>query len=151
LKVLTSRFGELEIDPQTVIEVPRGLIGFPDQKRYVIIQHKPRSPFYWFQALEAPDLAFVIVDPLAFKPDYQAPLSKSVLEELKAERAEEVSVYVIITIPPGHPEKMTANLLGPLVINSQTRLARQLVLDENQYSHQYPVVPPKDRPKEAGQ
>jgi len=151
LKVLTSRFGELAIDPQAVIEVPRGLIGFPDQKRFVIIQHKPQSPFYWFQSIDTPDLAFVIIDPLVFKPDYQAPLSRFVLEELKADRPEEVAIYVIITIPPGHPQKMTANLLGPLVINSQTRLARQLVLDENRYSHQFPVVPPEDREEQSGQ
>jgi flagellar assembly factor FliW len=59
---------------------------------------------------------------------------------LEAASKEEISIFVIVTIPPGEPENMTANLLGPLVVNTQTRLARQLVLDERRYSHRYPIL-----------
>lgn len=144
MKILTSRFGEVEVDLQAVINVAGGLIGFPDQKRYVIIRHKPESPFFWFQSTDRPELAFVIVDPLLFKPDYEVPLPELVLDELGAAGLEEIGVYVIVTIPPGRPQDMTANLLGPLVVNTKSRLARQLVLDEKAYSYQHPILTPGD-------
>ncbi|MDY6850663.1 MAG: flagellar assembly protein FliW [Thermodesulfobacteriota bacterium] len=140
MKIPTSRFGQVEIDPQAIISMPRGLIGFPEQKRYIILRHNPESPFFWFQAVDAPDLAFVIVDPLIFKPDYDVPLPKPLLADLKAVKPEDLGIYVIVTIPTGHPEKMTANLLGPLLINTASRLARQLVLDKSRYSHRFAIL-----------
>ncbi|MFH1140013.1 MAG: flagellar assembly protein FliW [Pseudomonadota bacterium] len=140
MKIQTSRFGELEIDEESVISIPGGLIGFPDQERYLILRHNPQSPFFWFQAVDRPDLAFVIVDPTVFKPDFDAPLPKALLLGLKASSPQEINTFVIVTIPPGKPEAMTANLLGPVVINTKTKLARQLVLDERQYSHCHPIM-----------
>lgn len=140
LKILTSRFGVLELDEGAFISVPGGLIGFPECQRYVIIQHKPESPFYWFQAVDREDLAFVIVDPALFKPDYHVPLAGALLSDLKADGRDELAFYVIVTIPQGQPQAMTANLLGPLVVNTRTRLARQLVLDDQKFSHRHPIM-----------
>lgn len=142
MKIATSRFGEIEVDSQSVIHMPGGMIGFPQAEQFVIIRHHPDSPFYWFQSVDQTDLAFVIVDPLNFKPDYQIPVSKHLLAEMKAQSRQELSVFVIVTIPTGQPEAMTANLLGPLVISTEARLARQLVLDEKHYSHRHPIMPP---------
>ena len=140
MKIQTSRFGELEIDDSSVISITGGLIGFPEQERYIILRHNPQSPFFWFQAVERPDLAFVIVDPKVFKPDYDAPLPKALLAGLKASSPDDINIFVIVTIPQGKPEAMTANLLGPVVINSSSKLARQLVLDERLYSHCHPIM-----------
>ncbi|MFH1092195.1 MAG: flagellar assembly protein FliW [Pseudomonadota bacterium] len=140
MNILTSRFGEIEIDEQSIISLPGGLIGFPEQERYVIISHSPDSPFFWLQAVDSQDLAFVIVDPQIFKADYEVPLTAQTLQLLQAESRLEVGVYVIVTIPRGNPQGMTANLLGPLVLNAKSRLARQLVLDESRYSHRHPIL-----------
>lgn len=140
MKILTSRFGEIEIEAGAVIDVPGGLIGFPKEERYLLIRHKPDSPFFWFQALDDPDLAFVIVDPAVFKPDYRVPCPPLLLSSIQATNVEEISFFVIVTIPRGNPQGMTANLLGPLVINTKTRLGKQLVLDESKYSHRHPIM-----------
>jgi flagellar assembly factor FliW len=141
VKIKTSRFGELDIDSEALITMPGGLIGFPREERYLIVRHNPDSPFYWLQAVDNPDLAFVVVDPQVFKPDYQVALGPQVLEALEAKKEDEVGIFVIVTIPPGDPQGMTANLLGPLAINRQTRLARQLVLDERRFSHRHRIIP----------
>ncbi|MEW6263494.1 MAG: flagellar assembly protein FliW [Thermodesulfobacteriota bacterium] len=140
MKIRTTRFGEMDIDPEATISTPGGLIGFPNEERYVLIRHSPDSPFFWFQAVDNPDLAFVIIDPALFKPDYQVPLPEALISALKADSPEEISVFVIVTIPRQDPQTMTANLLGPLVINTQARLGRQIVLDERQYSHRHPIM-----------
>ncbi|MBW2061038.1 MAG: flagellar assembly protein FliW [Deltaproteobacteria bacterium] len=142
MKIRTTRFGEIEVEDEAVISVPGGLIGFSDQERYVIIEHKPESPFFWFQAVDRPDLAFVIANPFAFKPDYDLNLSEDILADLGIEDPEDMVVYVIMTIPHGRPQDMTANLLGPLIINTKSRIVRQIILDDSEYSHRYPISAP---------
>lgn len=142
MKIHTTRFGEIEVEDEAVISVPGGLIGFSDQERYVIIEHKPESPFFWFQAVDRPDLAFVIANPFAFKPDYDLNLSEDILADLGIEDPEDMVVYVIMTIPHGRPQDMTANLLGPLIINTKSRTVRQIILDDSEYSHRYPISAP---------
>jgi len=64
----------------------------------------------------------------------------SVNLELDVQTPSELSVFVIITIPAGNPQDMTANLLGPLVVNPRSRRAKQLVLDDRLYSHRHRVI-----------
>ena len=152
MKIQTSRFGEIQVDAESVLSMPGGLIGFPKQESYVLIRHSQDSPFYWLQAVDDPELAFVIVDPAVFRPDYSVSFSPGLLRLMKADSPDELSIFVIVTIPQGRPEEMTANLLGPVAINTATRMARQLVLDEKNYSHQYPIMKTRqDDPSAGGQ
>jgi flagellar assembly factor FliW len=150
VKIQTSRFGEIRVDEKSVLSMPGGLIGFPKQESYVLIRHSQDSPFYWLQSVDDPDLAFVIVDPLIFRPDYKVPFTSGLLGLMKAESPDELGIFVIVTIPQGRPEKMTANLLGPVVINTEKRLARQLVLDEKNYSHRHPIMATKPEDPATG-
>ena len=140
LKIQTTRFGEIEVEDQSIILVQGGIIGFARYERYMIIEHKSESPFFWLQAMDSPDLAFVIVDPCLFMPDYNLTLSEPILADLKAQESQEVAVHVLVTIPHGRPQEMTANLLGPLVINTQAKLARQIIVDDERYSHRHPII-----------
>ncbi len=140
MKIQTTRFGEVEVEDQSIILVKGGIIGFARYEQYMIIEHKSESPFFWLQAVDSPDLAFVIVDPCLFMPDYNLTLSEPLLADLKAQESQEVAVHVLVTIPHGRPQEMTANLLGPLVINTQAKLARQIIVDDERYSHRHPVI-----------
>jgi len=140
LKIQTTRFGEVEVEDQSIILVQGGIIGFARYERYMIIEHKSESPFFWLQAVDSPDLAFVIVDPCLFMPDYNLTLSEPILADLKAQESQEVAVHVLVTIPHGRPQEMTANLLGPLVINTQAKLARQIIVDDERYSYRHPII-----------
>jgi len=145
-KINTTRFGEIEVNQDAVISVPGGLIGFAEQEKYIIIEHDPKSPFFWLQAADLPDLAFVIVDPFIFKTDYEINLSPPVRGDLHIESPSDVTVYVIVTIPHGRPQDMTANMLGPLVLNNRTNEARQLIIDDDRYSHRHRILPrPQNR------
>jgi flagellar assembly factor FliW len=140
LKIQTTRFGEVEVEDQSIILVQGGIIGFARYERYMIIEHNSESPFFWLQAVDSPDLAFVIVDPCLFMPDFNLTLSEPILADLKAQESQEVAVHVLVTIPHGRPQEMTANLLGPLVINTQAKLARQIIVDDERYSHRHPII-----------
>ncbi len=127
------------VSESSVVRVAGGLIGLAGQENFVIIQHQDNTPFYWLQSVDEPELALVMVNPLLFKEDYDPPIPLSVHQELDIQNAGEISIFVIVTIPAGNPQGMTANLLGPLVVNPRSRQARQLVLDDRIYSHRFQI------------
>ena len=140
IKINTKRFGEMEFSEDSVVEVLGGLIGLSGHQNYIIIRYQDDSPFYWLQCVDDPDLALVMINPLMFKADYDPPIPLSIHQELGVQSAEDLSIFVIVTIPPGRPQEMTANLLGPVVVNPNSRKAKQLVLDDRIYSHRYQVI-----------
>ena len=64
LKVKTTRFGDIEVKEDDVVKLPAGLIGFPELKRYVLLDHDKDSPFKWLQSLDDGAIAFVLINPL---------------------------------------------------------------------------------------
>lgn len=138
--IATSRFGVLEIDPSLVIHFRSGMIGFEHSRRYAVLQIDPDSPFRWLQSLDDGALAFPVVDPWMFKPDYAPVLSAADAEDL--ELAEETPRFVlaVVTIPRENPQAMTANLLGPVVVNAETRQAKQVVLQDDCYTTRHEIV-----------
>lgn len=142
MKIDTTRFGQISIQADKIIHMPYGVPGFPDQHRFVIFEHRPDSPFYWYQSVDEPALAFVITDPFLFKPDYSVSIPK-VLKELAWDpdtQPEQLQLYVIVNIPQGKPDAMTANLMGPILMNQATREAVQVVLTDGNYSHRVPLL-----------
>ncbi|MBW2109269.1 MAG: flagellar assembly protein FliW [Deltaproteobacteria bacterium] len=142
MKVETTRFGTIQIADEKIIFMPQGVLGFPQAKRFCILQHKPGSPFFWLQAVDDPALAFVMTNPWLFKPDYEVDVKPAGLAMGWHDDETEVPVecYVIVTIPKGAPDKMTANLMGPVLINPKTREAVQIVLSNESYPHNYPLA-----------
>jgi len=137
--VKTSRFGEIEIDQDKLITMTSSFLGFPDERFFVLIPHGENSPFFWFQSTEDPDLAFIVIPPDLITSAYKPSLPSSIFEELEIDGGGEAEYMVTLTIPPGKPEDITANLLGPVVFNAEKRLARQVVLDPKKYDPCWPV------------
>jgi flagellar assembly factor FliW len=142
LKVDTTRFGAITIDEQKIITMPFGMLGFPDEKRYVIVQHKENSPFFWYQSVDDPALAFVITSPFFFVPDYSVPLDDSInrMSWDQEKMKDTIELYVVVNIPNGLPDKMTANLIGPILVNTETFQALQMVVTDSPYSHRFPLL-----------
>lgn len=139
MKFNTVRFGEIEVADDKIITMTEGLLGFANITRYVILDHMPDSPFHYLQAVDDAEVTFVIVDPLSFKPDYKVAVSANDLSDLQLEKAEDAVVCAIVTVPE-NPKEMTANLQGPLVINAEKRLAKQLVLYDGPYTTKHKIL-----------
>ena len=134
MEIKTTRFGQVEIDENLIITLPDGVLGFEDARRYVILDHFDKeSPFKWLQSVEDPSLAFVITDPLVFVPEYKAKISKEEVSSIALSDARKSLIVVIVNIKRDHSE-ITVNLQGPIVINSEKKLAKQVVIKESDYS-----------------
>lgn len=136
----TSRFGSLEVNEDQIITVPAGLIGFPEDKRYILLEHKKGSPFLWFQSVDHGSLAFVLIDPLLFKPDYTVQLGQEDRRVLELPPGNAgLQILVLVNISREETVEITANLLGPILLNAPRRLARQTILYQGNYSTRYPI------------
>ena len=137
-KIHTKRFGPVAIDDTRIIHFPDGLLGFPEQRNYVILEHRPGSPFCWLQSVDVPDLAFVLTDPFQIKTDYVEALPPE--EKTYFTSKDNLIIFALVTIPPGQVEKMTINLLGPIVIDAEMHTGRQVILANSGYDTRHPIV-----------
>lgn len=139
--IQSAKLGPVSIDPDRLLTFPEGIPGFRTVKQYTLVNNDKGHPFFWLQAVEDPELAFVVIDPLVFRPDYRPALPPEEMRELEIESSDSLVVLTILTIPHEDPLKLTANLMAPLVINSKTRKGKQIVLSDLNYSHREPLFP----------
>ncbi len=133
----TSRFGQLEVDAERLITFDEGILGFPEQKQYALVQTGEGSGFYWLQSVCTRDLAFVVCDPRLFVADYQVPVKLAELESIGLTSPEQAQVFIIVN---KMDELLTGNLQGPLVVHVETRKGHQLVLSNKRYSTRHPLM-----------
>ncbi len=138
MEIATRQFGKVNIEHDKIITVPRGIPGFQDQKRYILLDHEAIRPFVSFQSVDEEDLAFYLMDPFLFKPDYKVDIVPY-LKEMGWEQddRESIFVYAIVNVADNDPKKITANLLGPLLINTVKNQAIQMLINDDRYSHKF--------------
>ena len=125
MRVETKPYGTVEIDERQKIFFPYGILGFEKLKHYVLLDAR-QQPFYWLQSSDAVEVAFVLINPRIFQPEYILEVQPDELEEIGIENIEDALDFVIVTIPED-PSKMTANLQGPIIVNRNTRVGRQSI------------------------
>ncbi|HOO38145.1 MAG TPA: flagellar assembly protein FliW [Deltaproteobacteria bacterium] len=140
MEINTVRFGTIPVQEDKVLTFPKGILGFSNNKQFVLFPHTEGSPFFWLQSVDDGSLAFVVMNPQLVKKDYSINIEENVLEELDAKGTSDLDVMCIVTIPHNQPQKMTINLLGPIIINADKRCALQIVCTEETYSHRHPVL-----------
>ncbi|MGI6330731.1 MAG: flagellar assembly protein FliW [Zhaonellaceae bacterium] len=134
MQIETSRFGTIEVTEKEIVAFPEGLLGFPNHKKYALLPMPENPYFYWLQSLTDKDLAFLLVDPFVFFPKYEVHLADEVLKFTKVTSPNQVAILTIVTIPHTGVKKATTNLVGPVVINLQELIGRQVVLQGTEYT-----------------
>lgn len=130
MDLLTTQFGKIQIDEENILEFRDGLAGFEEYKRFIIVSDKDLYPIFWLVSIDEPSLEFPIVNPFLFIPDYNPDI------ELKDEGE---TIFAIVTLRK-EIEKTTINLKGPLVIDINLKKGRQVILNDENYSPNYPLL-----------
>jgi flagellar assembly factor FliW len=137
MEIETTRFGRLSVEDERIISFPSGLLGFPDHSRFALIQTGEENYFFWLQSVDEPNLAFVVTDPTIFFKDYQVPVREETWQDLQLADEAAVQCFVICNKVG---EWLTGNLLGPILVNAQNRLAQQVVLTEKKWTTRQPLM-----------
>jgi len=149
VKVATKAYGLIEVNERQRITFPYGLLGFESFKEYALLDAE-RQPFYWLQSLDVEQIAFVLINPFLFRPDYEMNIDNEELLPIGITDPGKALIFSIVTIPSdGSP--MTANLQGPLVINRDNRLGVQSVLTDSRWKTKHDIIAELSASKQTAQ
>jgi flagellar assembly factor FliW len=138
MTVNTKALGPVEADERQKVHFPRGLLGFENFKDFVLLS-APQEPFLYLQSLDVVEIAFILIDPFLFRQDYSLDLSDEDMEAIKVERKEDALVLAIVTVPPAGGA-MTANLMGPIIINRKANIAYQAILADSRWLTKHDIM-----------
>ena len=131
--IQTSRFGEIEVEENQIITLPSGLVGFSEDRRFVIREDDAAAPFLWLQSVDSNGLAFVMIEPHVSVSNYELELTQEHLNKLDAKNIEELRVFVLVTMAK-EIKDVTINLQGPLLFNPEKRLGLQFIIPDGKFS-----------------
>lgn len=140
MKLQIEQIGEIEVNKKDIINIEEGILGFPEYSRYVLVPLGDETPLNWLQCIDKSDLAFIVSDPVYFFSDYTPDISDDDVYKLKISKSEDALICIIITIPE-NPQDMTANLVAPLIINKNIKVARQVIVQNTDYSTKHKLFP----------
>ncbi len=133
-QLATKAFGTIDISPRQVLDFAEGLYGFEEETRFALLDDE-QSPFKWLQSMQEPNLAFVLIQPdLFLKTPYVPEVTATELSALNVEKPEECLIFLIVTIPDGQPDQMTANLQGPVLVNAEKKIGRQVISNNDNHA-----------------
>lgn len=132
-------FGVVTYEENETIIIPNGLFGFESYTKYLPISfNEDDDSMISLQSVENPELSFVLFNPFKIFPDYNPMISKQDLKDLETTNPEELSFFVISVIQDSFLDS-TLNLKAPLAINTNTRKAKQVILEQSEYTFRHTI------------
>ena len=121
------------LNDSVTFNFPDGIPAFEEARRFVIVLNSKIKPFVYLKSVDVDDLGFVCVDPFLICPGYSISMPAKELSLLGLKEPGSALALSMVTVD-SDPQKTTANLLAPIIINMDNLEGRQVILDEN-----YPV------------
>lgn len=137
MNINAKYFGPVSYEEKELIHIINGLIGFESYNEYLPIPFQEGDDsLISLQCLEDEDLSFILMNPFSIYQDYSPELSDQELKELGAESADDISYYVISVIRESVAQS-TVNLKAPLAVNAINRQAKQVILEQAEYTFRH--------------
>jgi len=139
--IATKFFGEIDLEEDKIIEFPQGIMGFEGVHKYTLlydIEEGEQPLVSWLQCIEEPGLAIPVMNPLYIKEDYNPVIEDSLLTSFGVMNDDNTLVLVTVTVP-ADATKMTVNLKAPFIINTDTCIGCQIIVENNDYPVKYNV------------
>lgn len=138
MEVKTKANGIVNVDEKQLVTFPEGLLGFEKYTKFALIDSE-YEPFIWLQSTEESNLAFLMIDPFLICSDYEADIDDSALRNICVDSAEDIIIMTLVTIPKDG-SAITANFLGPVVINKKNRKCLQVILNDSRWTTKFDIV-----------
>jgi len=142
MKVLTEISPiEIENPAAGLIRLPQGLVGFPKHTTLEFLYQPDQLPFLWMRLHGPEPIHFVVIEPGGLIPGYEPELFDDDAAFLGLSSSVDAAIFNIVTLRGGSPAEATVNLIGPVIVNRRTGIAKQVVLaNHSRYSTHYPLV-----------
>lgn len=136
--VPSELLGTLQVASDAVLDFSRGLLGFPECRRFALVP-AGREGLFWLQSLDYSALTFLVADPFPHVAGYDVELGAAERLELQVRDAADVALLCIVTLPRTTDELPTMNLQGPIAVNLRARVGRQMVLGDTTWGVRAPL------------
>jgi flagellar assembly factor FliW len=137
MQIESTRFGTLEIRDDAVLSFPEGLPGLPGE-RWALVSKDEDSPFFWLHSVDHADIALPVTSPWLFYSNYEVRVADEEARRLGLRDAGDAYIVCVVRATE-QPADCTINLAGPLVINADSRVGRQVINDVGGYSVRHPL------------
>ena len=136
--IKTKFLGKVEINEDSLLVFPEGVLGFEESRRFILLDIPDNEMFRVLQDVDHEFVSFIVTDPWGFKSDYDLDIPDNELLKINIRKKEQLAVMNIVTLSDIF-EKSTINLLAPILLNAENGLGRQYVLNNVSYSTKYPL------------
>jgi flagellar assembly factor FliW len=147
MMIQTRTLGAVDATPESFVTLPEGLIGYDDQREFALVASADHAPFRWLLSFADPDVTFPLLPAHLVAQDYRPGLAASDARAIGAVGSDALEVYVIAAVDT--EGRLTANLRAPIVLNPQSRLARQVVLSDGRWTVDHLVAHGNEVSREA--
>jgi flagellar assembly factor FliW len=111
----STRFGEVEIAEEAVIDFPHGLIGLGGN-RYALLARSDDAAFVWLHSLDDPALALPLTNPWRFFDSYEVEIADEEASRMGIE-SDDAAVYVTVRAAESLAD-FSANLRAPILVSN---------------------------------
>jgi flagellar assembly factor FliW len=122
------------------IHFPKGLIGLENYRDFTFVELPEQTQFWLLQSIEDQHFGLVLTNPFWFMSDYDFELTES--EAAQVGEKEKLDVFVTVNVA-ATPENITANLMGPIIVNQSTGIGFQTLIADKKYTTQYKLMSAK--------
>lgn len=137
MRIETKKFGAIEIDEDSVIHFPRGLIGFENCHRFALIKNEDFDPFCWLVSLDAEELSLPILNPNLVNPNFETTLSENLTDHRFLNNGFN-NIFCVVNMDK-KVGRFTINLKSPILLNLEERMGKQFILDSDELMVDQPV------------
>ncbi len=136
MKVVTKQFGEIEVSENLIVAFRKGLIGFEECHRFVIVDDADYEPFRWLISIDSKEIGFPVLNPFLVAPEFGKELPGNLVKQLFTSD-DLIDVFCVVTLN-GEDGKVTINLKSPIIIDYNQKVGEQIIL----LSDELPVALP---------
>jgi flagellar assembly factor FliW len=139
MELQSKLLGKIEYAEENIIRFEEGLIGIPDKKNYLLIEKEDFRPFSYLQSVDDPTFILIVVNPMIVEKEYKFSIYKDDLNALDIRSENDFSLMAIVIFAQ-KVEHITVNLKAPILINIHTKKALQVILQNDDYTVEEPLV-----------
>ncbi len=149
--IATRHFGEVEIDETKIVEFAKGIFGFEETKKFIVLYDgEEGNPFAWLQAINEKDICLPMVNPMLWYPQYSPDVDDELIANIGELNQDALEIYTVVVIPEDI-KNITTNLRAPIIMNKETRKGIQAVVNDDEYDIRHNLYEQLQKLKEAGE
>jgi len=138
MKIQTKFHSELDIQDSQKWEFPKGIPGFENEKEFALLPIEDNNIFQVLQSTSTTDVAFIVANPYTVVTDYSFNVDEPTIDLLDIKTESDVFVLGVLSLKNPF-ETSTVNLQAPLIFQTKTKKAKQMILNDNTYSVRHPI------------